>query len=40
MLNIVKGGILILIEVLSEWMVNLEDEDVVFIKKFYVQDLE
>jgi hypothetical protein len=32
--NFVKGGMLMLVEVLPEWMVNLEDEDVVFIKKF------
>jgi hypothetical protein len=32
--NIVKGGMLMPIEILPEWMVNLEDEDVVFIKKF------
>ena len=34
MFNIIKGGILMPIEVLPEWMVNLDDEDVVFIKKF------
>jgi hypothetical protein len=33
-LNIVKGGVPMAIEVLPEWIVNLEDEDVVFIKKF------
>jgi hypothetical protein len=29
-----KGGELMAIEIVPEWMVNLEDEDIVFIKKF------
>lgn len=32
--SIIKGGALMPIEVLPEWIVNLEDEDIVFIKKF------
>jgi len=33
-LNIVKGGAVMAIEVVPEWMANLEDEDLVFIKNF------
>lgn len=33
-LNMIKGGILMTIEVVPEWMVNLDDEDILFIKKF------
>lgn len=33
-INIVKGGLFMGIEMVPDWMVNLEDEDVVFIKKF------
>jgi hypothetical protein len=29
-----KGGDIMAIEIVPEWMTNLEDEDVVFIKKF------
>jgi len=29
-----KGGELMAIEIVPEWMVDLEDEDIVFIKKF------
>lgn len=33
--NIIKmGGIYMAIEIVPEWMINLEDEDIVFIKKF------
>lgn len=34
MLNIIKGGEALSIEIIPEWMVGLEDEDVAFIKKF------
>lgn len=34
MLNIIKGGIDMAIEVVPDWMINLDDEDVAFIKKF------
>ena len=34
MLNNIKGGEFVAIEIVPEWMVNLEDEDIVFIKKF------
>ena len=33
-LNIIKGGVVMGIEVVPEWMMNLDDEDVSFIKKF------
>jgi len=33
-LNNIKGGEPMPIEIIPEWMINLEDEDVVFIKKF------
>lgn len=33
-LNIVKGGFNMAIEIVPEWMSNLDDEDVSFIKKF------
>lgn len=33
-LNIIKGGVAMAIEVVPEWMVNLDDEDVSFIKRF------
>jgi len=33
-LNIIKGGEIMAIEVVPEWMINLDDEDVVFIKRF------
>lgn len=33
-LNIIKGGIEMTIEILPEWMTNLDDEDVAFIKRF------
>lgn len=29
-----KGGFFLAIDVVPDWMVNLEDEDIVFIKKF------
>ncbi len=32
--NIIKGGDVMTIEIIPEWMVNLEDEDIMFIKKF------
>ena len=31
---ILKGVLVIAIEIVPEWMINLEDEDVVFIKRF------
>jgi len=34
MLNNMKGGSVVPIEVVPEWMAGLEDEDVIFIKKF------
>ncbi len=34
MFNIIKGGVKMSIEVLPEWMMHLDDEDVSFIKKF------
>ena len=35
MLNIVKGGVRFMsIEIVPEWMENLDDEDITFIKKF------
>ena len=35
MLNIIKGGTYTMaIEIVPEWMVNFEDEDIVFIKRF------
>lgn len=34
MFNIIKGGSGMTIEVVPEWMVNLDEEDVSFIKKF------
>lgn len=33
-INIIKGGFGMSIEVVPEWMVNLEDEDISFMKKF------
>lgn len=33
-LNIIKGGVDMAIEIVPEWMMNLDDEDVVFIKRF------
>jgi hypothetical protein len=33
-LNIIKGGFNMAIDVVPEWMINLDDEDVSFIKKF------
>ncbi len=33
-LNIIKGGFNMAIEVVPEWMTNLDDEDISFIKKF------
>jgi hypothetical protein len=33
-LNIIKGGGAVAIELVPEWMANLEDEDVAFIKRF------
>jgi hypothetical protein len=32
--NIIKGGFSMTIEVVPEWMANLDDEDMAFIKKF------
>lgn len=34
MFNIIKGGMEMSIEVIPEWMLHLDDEDVSFIKKF------
>lgn len=34
MFNIIKGGFDMSIEVVPEWMINLDDEDLSFIKKF------
>jgi hypothetical protein len=34
MFNIVKGGLSMEVNILPEWMANLDDEDVAFIKKF------
>ena len=34
MLNIVRGGALMPMEIIPEWMVNFEEEDIAFIKKF------
>lgn len=34
MLNIIKGGFNMAIDVVPEWMINLDDEDVSFIKNF------
>nr|WP_282432425.1 DUF2089 family protein [Syntrophobotulus glycolicus] len=34
MLNIIKGGFSMTIDIVPEWMVSLDDEDVSFIKKF------
>lgn len=34
MFNIIKGGVEMSIEVIPEWMMQLDDEDVSFIKKF------
>jgi hypothetical protein len=34
MLNIIKGGFNMAIEVVPEWMTHLDDEDMSFIKKF------
>lgn len=34
MFNIIKGGVEMSIEVIPEWMMHLDDEDVSFIKKF------
>ena len=34
MLNIIKGGFNMAIDVVPEWMINLDNEDVSFIKKF------
>ncbi len=33
-INIIKGGFAVAIEIVPEWMINLDDEDVAFIKKF------
>ncbi len=33
-LNFIKGGMNVAIEIVPEWMLNLDDEDVSFIKKF------
>lgn len=33
-LNFIKGGYDMAIKVVAEWMINLEDEDISFIKKF------
>ena len=33
-LNFIKGGMNVAIEIVPEWMLNLADEDVSFIKKF------
>jgi hypothetical protein len=33
-LNIVKGDVIMPIDIIPEWMANLEEEDIVFIKKF------
>jgi hypothetical protein len=33
-INIIKGGLNMAIEIVPEWMLNLDDEDVSFIKKF------
>lgn len=33
-MNIIKGGFNMAIDVVPEWMINLDDEDVSFIKKF------
>jgi hypothetical protein len=33
-INIIKGGFNMPIEVIPEWMINLDDEDVSFMKKF------
>lgn len=33
-LNIIKGGFKVAIEIVPEWMTNLDDEDMSFIKKF------
>jgi len=33
-LNIIKGGFNMAIDVVPEWMINLDNEDVSFIKKF------
>lgn len=33
-LNFIKGGMNVTIEIVPEWMLNLDDEDVSFIKKF------
>lgn len=32
--NFIKGGSIVAIEVVPEWMANLDEEDVAFIKKF------
>ena len=34
MLNIVKGDFIMALQIIPEWMVNFEDEDVAFLKKF------
>jgi len=33
-INFIIGGVVMSIEIVPDWMVNLEDEDIVFIKKF------
>jgi len=33
-LSIIKGGGIMAVEIVPEWMINLDDEDVVFIKRF------
>lgn len=33
-LDLVKGGGVVAIEIIPEWMSNLDDEDMVFVKKF------
>ena len=33
-LNIIKGGDIVTMEVIPDWLNNLDDEDIVFIKKF------
>jgi hypothetical protein len=34
MLNIIKGDLTMAIEIVPEWMINLDDEDISFMKKF------
>ena len=33
-LNLIKGGLIMSIEIVPDWMINLDDEDISFIKKF------